>query len=71
MEARPPSAPSRTTVRRHDAAVLRHPLRPGGPRKTNPTHIRITTMAAGRTPASMSVSGLLVEAAGRGVVAQT
>jgi len=40
--------------------MLRNPLRPGGPRKTDPTHIRNTTKAAGRMPASMTVSGILV-----------
>ncbi len=51
--------------------MLRNPLRPGGPRKTNPTIVRISTVAAGRMPASMTVSGILVRAAGRGVDAQT
>ena len=32
--------------------MLRNPLRPGGPRKTDRTHIRNTTKAAGRMPAS-------------------
>ncbi len=39
--------------------MLRNPLRPGGPRKTNPATVRISTEAAGRMPASMSVSGIL------------
>ncbi len=33
--------------------MLRNPLRPGGPRKTNLATIRIAIEAAGRTPASM------------------
>ncbi len=32
--------------------MLRNPLRPGGPRKTTLTTVRISTEAAGRTPAS-------------------
>ena len=51
--------------------MLRNPLRPGGPRKTNPATVRISTKAAGRTPASTGVSGFPVGAAGRGVDAQT
>ncbi len=50
--------------------MLRNPLRPGGPRKTNPATVRISTKAAGRMPASIGVSGILGEAAGRGVDAQ-
>ena len=34
--------------------MLRNPLRPGGPRKTNPATVRISTVAAGRMPASMA-----------------
>ncbi len=51
--------------------MLRNPLRPGGPRKTNPATIRISTVAAGRMPASIGVSSILGQAAGRGVDAQT
>ena len=51
--------------------MLRNPLRPGGPRKTNPATVRIARVAAGRMPASMTVSGIPVRAAGRGVDAQT
>ncbi len=51
--------------------MLRNPLRAGGPRKTNPTTVRISPVAAGRTPASIGVSGFIVRAAGRGVDAQT
>ncbi len=50
--------------------MLRNPLRPGGPRKTNPATIRITIEAAGRMPASIGVSSILGQAAGRGVGAQ-
>ncbi len=50
--------------------MLRNPLRPGGPRKTNPATVRISTEVAGRMPASNGVSGILVRAAGRGVDAQ-
>ncbi len=34
--------------------MLRNPLRPGGPPRKNPTHIRNATKAAGRMPASMA-----------------
>ena len=58
-------------MRPQDAAGCRAIRRPGGPPRTNPTHIRMTTKVAGRTPASIGVSGNLVRAAGRGVDAQT
>ncbi len=51
--------------------MLRNPLRPGGPQKTNPATVRISTVAAGRMPASIGVSGIISQAAGRGVDAQT
>ncbi len=38
--------------------------------KNKPTHTRTATKAAGRTPASIGVSGFLGRAAGRGVDAQ-
>ncbi len=50
--------------------MLRNPLRPGGPRKVTLTTVRISMEAAGRKPASMSTSGYIVRAAGRGVDAQ-
>ncbi len=51
--------------------MLRNPLRPGGPRNTHPATIRISIHAAGTMPASTGVSGILVQAAGRGVDAQS
>ena len=70
-DARLPIAPSRTKGRRQDAADAAQSPAARRAAKNNPATIRISTVAAGRMPASMSVSGILVGAAGRGVDAQT
>ncbi len=58
---------------REPAGCGRLPRHPAARRaaKNKPYHIRNATKAAGRTPASIGVSGILVRAAGRGVDAQT
>ncbi len=48
-------------LRPQDAAGGRAIPRPGGPPRTNPTHIRNATKAAGRTPASMAYPASLCE----------
>ncbi len=70
MEARLSSAPSRIRGRRQDAADAAQSPAARRAAKTNPPTVRIATVAAGRTPASIGVSGILVRAAGRGVDAK-